>query len=107
MKDVNQTRNAILSIKIAVNEQAERYHPNTSEFEPILEHIDKLLEQHPEKKQVSIGGKVRRDKAEVIIIFKVGGKLYPQNEHNGELIDAYMHTGDESYLEQLTDEVPF
>lgn len=107
MKDPNETRNAILSIKIAVNEQAERYYPNTSEFDPITEHIDNLLEQYPEKKQVSISGKVKRDKAEVIIIFKVGGKLYPQNEHNGELVDAYMHTGDEKYLEQLTDEIPF
>jgi len=58
-------------------------------------------------KQRSISGKVRRDKAEVIIIFKVGGKLYPQTEQNGELIDAYFHTGDETYLDQLTDEVPF
>lgn len=103
----NVTRNAILSIKIAVNEQAERYHPNTSEFEPILEHIDKLLEQYPEQKKVSIGGKVVHGSGMVTLVFKVKGKLYAHTKENGEIIDQYLHTGDATVLDQLSNEVPF
>lgn len=54
-----------------------------------------------------IAGQVIRDKAEVIIIFKVDGKYYPANDVNSELMDAYIHTGDESHLAQLENEVPF
>jgi len=54
-----------------------------------------------------LAGKVIRDGAEVIIIFKVDGKLYPASDQNNELMDAYMHTGDEKYLAQLENELPF
>ena len=54
-----------------------------------------------------LAGKVVQSDGVVSILFKVRGKLYPHTEHNGELIDSYLHTGDESYLEQLEGEVPF
>lgn len=50
-------------------------------------------------------GKVVRMDAEVIIIFRVGGKYYKNNEANAELFETYLHTGDEMYLQQLTNEV--
>ena len=103
----NVTRNAILEIKIAVNEQAERYHPNTSEFEPILEKIEQVLKDFPEQKYAKIAGKATIKDGAVELVFKVNGKLYPHNETNGELIDAYMHTGDAKHLDQLESELPF
>jgi len=103
----NVTRNAILSIKLAVDEQAERYAPNTSEFEPILDHINEMLKQYPEQKKVSIGGKVVHGAGMVTLVFKVKGKLYAHTEENGEIIDQYLHTGDATVLDQLSNEVPF
>lgn len=50
-------------------------------------------------------GKVFRNKAEVIMIFRVGKSYYPATEHNSELFEAYLHTGDEFYLQGLTDEL--
>jgi len=61
---------------------------------------------HDNKKR-SIGGKALKVADGVVLVFKVRGKLFAHDEHNGELIDAYMHTGDESYLDQLSNEVPF
>lgn len=52
----------------------------------------------------TITGKVLHDDAKVKLIFKVGNQYYPHTEHNGELIDAYLHTGDSSYLDQLEGE---
>lgn len=46
-------------------------------------------------------GKIHRDKAEVIMIFRVDGKYYPATHENTELFEAYMHTGDEFYLMDL------
>lgn len=43
--------------------------------------------------------------ARVIIIFKIQGKYYPANEVNTELFETYLHTGDQKYLQALTDEV--
>lgn len=45
----SEKRELLLEIKIAVNEQAERYAPDTSEFDPILEAINKKLEAEKEK----------------------------------------------------------
>lgn len=50
-------------------------------------------------------GKVMRDKAEVILIFRVDGKYYPATEENAELFETYLHTGDEFYLMGLTNEM--
>lgn len=52
----------------------------------------------------AIRGKVVRSADKVELIFKVGNQYYPHTERNGELIDAYLHTGDESYLKQLEGE---
>lgn len=49
----------------------------------------------------TIAGKVIRENSLVKIVFAYKGKYYPHDEHNGELVDAYLHTGDKSYLEQL------
>jgi hypothetical protein len=54
--------------------------------------------------RTAITGKVIRTGEEVTLIFKVGNHYYPHTERNGELIDAYLHTGDSSYLEQLEGE---
>ena len=50
-------------------------------------------------------GKVYRKKAEVIMIFRVGGKYYPATDENAESFEAYLHTGDETYLAGLTNEI--
>lgn len=50
-------------------------------------------------------GKIYRKKAEVILIFRVGGKYYPATEENAEAFEAYLHTGDELYLKGLTNEL--
>lgn len=104
---INPTREALLKVKIRVNEQAERYAPATEDFDAINDYIDELLKWYPEQKKRSISGRALKVADGVMIIFKVRGKLYSHTEHNGELIDAYMHTGDESYLDQLDNEVPF
>lgn len=52
-----------------------------------------------------LAGKVMRQKAEVIIVFKVGDKYYPATEENAELFETYLHTGDEFYLQGLTNEI--
>ena len=50
-------------------------------------------------------GQVVRKGAEMLLIFKVGGKYYPATEYNSELFEAYLHTGDEKYLTQLEAEM--
>ena len=50
-------------------------------------------------------GKIYRTKAEVIMLFRVGGKYYPATEENAELFESYLHTGDEFYLQGLTNEL--
>lgn len=52
-----------------------------------------------------VTGRIIRDKAEVIIIFKVNGKCYPATTNNRDIMDAYIHTGDEKYLTQLENEM--
>jgi len=46
-----------------------------------------------------------RKNAEVIIIFRVGGKYYPATEENSQAFETYLHTGDPKYLDELTNEV--
>lgn len=50
-------------------------------------------------------GKVIRNKAEVIVLFKVNGKYFPSTGRNRELFETYMHTGDEYYLQELENEM--
>lgn len=53
-----------------------------------------------------VNGRVVKHKdGKVEIIFKVDGRLYPHTEHNGELMDAYLHTGDIKYLDDLESEI--
>lgn len=52
-----------------------------------------------------LAGKVVRKDAEVIIIFRVGGKYYPATDENKEAFETYLHTGDPQYLDQLTNEL--
>jgi hypothetical protein len=54
--------------------------------------------------KTAITGKVLRTGKKVQLIFKVSNVYYPHTPENGELIDAYLHTGDEKYLEQLKGE---
>jgi len=54
---------------------------------------------------MKIAGRVIHKDAEVILIFRVRGKLYPSTEHNSEIMDAYMHTGDKKYLKGLENEM--
>ena len=56
-------------------------------------------------KMSQLVGKVMRRKAEVILIFRVDGKYYPATEENAELFETYLHTGDEVYLQGLTNEM--
>lgn len=54
-----------------------------------------------------ISGKVVHGDGLVALVFKVKGKLYAHTEENGEIIDQYLHTGDATVLDQLSNEVPF
>ena len=56
-------------------------------------------------KMAQLVGKMYRKNAEVIMIFKVGGKYYPATGENCEQFEAYLHTGDETYLAGLTNEL--
>ncbi len=56
-------------------------------------------------KMSQLVGKVLRKNAEVIIIFRVGGKYYPATEENSQAFETYLHTGDPKYLDELTNEV--
>lgn len=56
-------------------------------------------------KMSQLVGKVMRKNAEVILIFRVGKKYYPATEENTELFETYLHTGDEVYLQGLTNEM--
>lgn len=53
----------------------------------------------------SFGGRMIRKDAQVIMIFKVRGKYYPATQHNSDAMDAYMHTGDPTFLDKFEDEV--
>lgn len=59
------------------------------------------------KHLVKVSGKVVREGAEVIIIFKVQGKYYPATDHNANVMDTYIHTGDKALLNQFENEVEF
>ncbi len=50
-------------------------------------------------------GKIWRKDAEVITIFRVGGKYYPATDANCQQFEAYLHTGDEVYLQGLENEI--
>lgn len=50
-------------------------------------------------------GKVVRKNAEIITVFKVDGKFYPATGYNAELFETYLHTGDESLLTKLENEL--
>ncbi len=50
-------------------------------------------------------GKVMRKNAEVITIFKVDGKYYPATGYNAEIFETYLHTGDETILSNLENEL--
>lgn len=52
-------------------------------------------------------GKVIREGAEIIIIFKVNDKYYPATDANADIMDTFLHTGDKVLLDQLEDEVEF
>lgn len=50
-------------------------------------------------------GKIERNHASVIMIIKVGDKYYPATDENTQCFEAYLHTGDEVYLQGLTNEM--
>jgi hypothetical protein len=50
-------------------------------------------------------GKVIKKDAEMFIVFRVKGKYYPATDNNCEVMDTYMHTGDEFWLDNLEDEL--
>lgn len=52
-----------------------------------------------------LSGKVVKQGAEILLIFKVAGKYYPATDYNTELFETYLHTGDEKYLSQLEAEM--
>lgn len=56
-------------------------------------------------KVTQLTGKVIRKGAEMLVIFRVFGKYYPATDHNCEVMDTYMHTGDEKYLDKLENEM--
>lgn len=56
-------------------------------------------------KMAQLVGKVMRKKAEVITIFRVDGKYYPATGYNAEIFETYLHTGDESILSKLENEL--
>ena len=57
------------------------------------------------KRLVNLVGKVIRDKAEIILIFRVDTKYYPATDENSALFETYLHTGNETLLSKLTNEL--
>lgn len=57
----------------------------------------------PLKKPVRISGKARRLTVGVELTFVVGGKRYKGTQHNREVIDTFLHTGDIKTLVDLED----
>lgn len=54
------------------------------------------------KKSVRIAGKVTETiDGRVEMIFYINGKRYKDTQHNREVVDAYLHTGNVEYLEYL------
>lgn len=85
---------------------------NDDEFAVLIRFIEDVLlaplkQQSDVKKLTSLTGKVLRKNAEAIVIFKVGSKLYPANDINCDLMDAYLQTGDSIYLTELEDEMRY
>lgn len=56
-------------------------------------------------KMSQLVGKVMRKNAEVILIFRVGGKYYPATGENTDLFETYLHTGEEFWLSKLENEL--
>jgi hypothetical protein len=56
-------------------------------------------------KMAQLVGKIMRNNAEVITIFKVDGKYYPATGENAELFETYLHTGEEFWLSRLENEL--
>lgn len=50
-------------------------------------------------------GKIVREGAEILIVYRILGKYYPATDFNCQQIEAYMHTGDEIYLLNLEHEM--
>lgn len=53
----------------------------------------------------AIAGTIKKVDAELIMIFRVGDKFYPATEINKQSFEAYLHTNDPKYLDNLEDEV--
>lgn len=53
------------------------------------------------RKPVQVVGRVRKTTVGVELIFHVNGKRYKGTQHNREVVDAYLHTGNVEFLKYL------
>lgn len=77
------------------------------ELNNITHYIEKFFVPKAEatKRLARVSGMVLRNGAEVLVMFKVGGKLYPATDANCGVMDNYLHTREEQYLNQLEQEI--
>lgn len=80
---------------------------NDEEFADLTNYIETYFVPKTEatKRLARISGVVLRNGAEVLVMFKVGAKLYPATDLNCGVMDNYLHTRDEQYLSQLEQEI--
>lgn len=58
-----------------------------------------------ETKLRQLSGKIVKNGLEMLMLFKVGGIYYPGTDSNVEIIETYLHTGDQELLKDLTNEM--
>ena len=80
---------------------------NDEEFADLTNYIETYFVPKAEatKRLARISSMVLRNGAEVLVMFKVGTKLYPATDLNCGVMDNYLHTRDEQYLKQLEQEI--
>lgn len=78
-----------------------------AELDNIIHYIDTFFVPKKEttKRLARISGMVLRNGAEVLVMFRIGGKLYPATDENCGVMDNYLHSRDEQYLKQLEQEI--
>lgn len=80
---------------------------NDEEFKDFTNYIETYFMPKTEttKRLARVSGMILRNGAEVLVMFKVAGKLYPATDANCGVMDNYLHSRDEQYLKQLEQEI--
>lgn len=57
--------------------------------------------------RLKVAGRVLNTGVEIITFVKYKDRYYAMSQENADLMDTYLHTGDYTYLDQLSDEIRF